>query len=448
MNPVFSDNLMRLAEIFPKPLYAVGGYVRNALLCGESSEDIDLAAPVLSETAAESIKKAGFNVLAHYPRTGTVLFKKDNVRYEYTSFRKDEYSGGGHLPENTTFTNDILTDALRRDFKCNAVYFDIKKGEVVDPLGGVYDIHNKVLDTVSLPETVFSHDGLRLMRLARFTGELGFTPKSDVLDGAKEFSDNVSDVAAERIYEELKKILVADKKYAFSDPHGHYSALKVLDRTEVLDRIFPELTLGRGMEQRKDFHHYDVLQHSLKCVYYAKENVRLAALLHDVGKPERKISTGRFFAHDKSGVEIFGKIAKRLRMDSATEKQVSFLIGAHMRDLDGKMSENKIKLFIVQNRRYFDDLMALKQADFSACRDDVSECPTVKRWKSIYSEMIENGTPFTVKELKITPETLLTIGIKRNKLGETLKKLLDCVVTGRAKNDINELSVAATRMLD
>lgn len=443
MKVKFDDSLIALAEKFPTPLYAVGGCVRNALICGEPSDDVDLAAPLLSDKAIELIEKAGFNVLAHYPRTGTVLFKKDGVRYEYTSFRTDEYAGGGHLPEKTTFTDDILTDALRRDFKCNAVYFDVKKGEIIDPLGGVGDVQNKVLDTVNSPEKVFSHDGLRLMRLARFTGELNFTPKKQVEEGAKLFANNVSDVAAERVYEELKKILVADKKYSFSDTHGHYSALKVLDRTRVLDKIFPELTLGRGMEQRKDFHLYDVLEHSLKCVYYSDKNVRLAALLHDVGKPECKLRTGKFFDHAAFGAEIVEKISKRLRFDSKTETKVRFLTAAHMYDLDGKTSDKKVRLFIVRNAEYFSDLMLLKQADFSACKDSLSECPTVTKWKNIYAEMKEQNVPFTVKELNVTARELLEAGVPRVKLGTTLKTLLDGAVVGRVNNVKADLLKAA-----
>ena len=228
MKTDFSPKLKELAEIFPVPLYAVGGYVRNALYMGVPSEDVDLAAPILSEKAAEYVEKAGFTVLAHYPKTGTLLFKEGNERYEFTSFRTDEYSGGGHLPESTTFTQDILKDALRRDFKCNAIYCDVKTGEIVDPLGGINDVKNKVLNTVSLPETVFSHDGLRLMRLARFTGELGFTPTESVITGARAYADNVNDVAAERIYDELKKYSSPTASIRFRRKTDTISHLKCL----------------------------------------------------------------------------------------------------------------------------------------------------------------------------------------------------------------------------
>ena len=315
----FSDKLTRLCEIFPVPLYIVGGYVRNYLIDGYISQDVDLAAPLKSDDAESYISRAGFKIIAEYKRTGTIVFTDGENKYEYTSFRKDEYVGGGHSPEKTTFTTDILSDAIRRDFKCNAVYYDLKSGELVDPLGGVADVKNKILDTTVSPEVVFSHDGLRLMRLARFSGELNFKPTESVIAGARKFAANINDVAKERVFDELKKILVSDAKYPFSDTIGHYTALKILEKTRVLDEILPELTAGRGMPQRSDFHDYDVLEHSLRSVLYADKSVRLAALLHDVGKPAVFYGTGRFIGHDRLGEKIVNVIAARLKFDNRTK---------------------------------------------------------------------------------------------------------------------------------
>lgn len=442
----FPEKLKNLARLFPVPLYCVGGYVRNYLLCGKPSADIDLAAPLLSADASRYILLSGFKIVAEYPKTGTVVFSDGKQKYEYTSFRKDEYSGGGHSPENTTFTGDIISDALRRDFKCNAVYYNINSGSFTDPLGGINDIERKILDTTGSPETVFSHDGLRLMRLARFTGELNFTPTKKVLAGAKKFADNICDVAEERVFDELKKILVADKKYTFSNPCGHYAALKILDETRVLDEILPELTAGRNLEQRKDFHNYDVLEHSLKAVLYADEKVRLAALIHDVGKPACYKETGRFFNHDKRGETIARKIAARLKFDKKTTYQTVFLTRCHMVDLDLNMRESKVRLFIVENLKYFSDLMLLKQADFSAGKDDISIAPSVAKWQKIYEKMKDEGAPFCIKDLDVSAADLMSSGVKQERLAEVFKMLLKKAVTGEIKNRKAALISAAAKI--
>lgn len=436
----------KLAECFPVPVYLVGGYVRNFLIGGFISEDVDLAAPLPTEKAAEYILKAGLKIVAEYKRTGTVVFTDGEKKYEYTSFRTDEYTGGGHNPEKTTFTTDIILDAYRRDFKCNAVYYDLKNKTLVDPLGGINDIKNKILDTVNSPEIVFSHDGLRLMRLARFSGELNFMPTKSVIDGAKKYAKNINDIKKERILEELKKILVADKKYPFSDVDGHYTALKILDDTRVLDEILPELTLGRGLKQRSDFHKYDVLEHSLKTVLYADGSIRLSALLHDVGKPAVFFETGRYKGHDKRGEIIVREIAGRLKFGNREKEQAAYLTRFHMVDLDLKMKENKIKLFIVENIKRFSELMLLKQADFSACKDDTSLSPTVSKWQKIYEKIKEENLPFSVKELKITAIDLVNTGVRKEELGSVLKELLKKVILGEIKNEKQALIVAARKM--
>ena len=234
------ENLKKLAALCPKPLYAVGGYVRNFLIDGTVSSDLDIAAALSTEEIKRAAKDCGFNVVAEYKRTGTAVISDGERKYEYTRFRTDVYAvGGGHTPTGTAFTEDIALDAVRRDFKCNAVYYDIKNDEIIDVLGGVSDIKNKILDTVIEPERVFKSDGLRLLRLARFAAELNFTPTEKVLTGAKIYADNIRDIVPKRIYEEIKKILLSDEKYAFSDKQGPYTGFKIMEETGVMDILFP-----------------------------------------------------------------------------------------------------------------------------------------------------------------------------------------------------------------
>ncbi len=421
-----SEKLSVLAKMLGKNLYVVGGYVRNFLINGMVSKDVDLSSPTPENLVESAVKELGGKVLGTYPRTGTVLFAIDGQKYEYTRFRKDGYSAGGiHTPEKVEFTDEILQDALRRDFKCNAVYYDILKEEIVDPLDGVQDIKNKVLDTVKNPDEVFSHDGLRLLRFARFCGELGFTPTEKVISGASKNASNIKDISKERIWCEIKSILQSDSKYPFSDKAGHYTGLKILDETGVLDFIIPELTKGRGMEQRKDYHKYDVLTHTLKCVLYADESVRIPALLHDVGKPYQLENTGKYHGHDLVGSKIAKSLLTRLKADKNTIELTAKLTKYHMLDMDCKMGDSKVKNFILKNLDIFDRLLLLKQADYSACKDQLDECKTVTKWKNIYANMLKEKVPFSIKDLTINATDLIEMGFRGEEIGKALKKLLE-----------------------
>ena len=444
MQIILPKNLKILSDHCASPIFIVGGYVRNYLIDGSLSEDIDIAAALSAKDLISAAKDCGFTVVAEYKRTGTVVISDGERKYEYTRFRTDFYgTGGGHQPVRSEFTDDITLDAKRRDFKCNAVYYDIKSENIVDPLGGISDIHDKVLDTVISPEKVFCSDGLRLMRLARFAAELGFSVRDEVMVKAKEYAKNIRDISPERILEELKKILVADTKYAFSDRTGHYTGIKILEKIGVFDILFPELAAGRGLRQRADFHKYDVLEHTLKTVLYADKDIRFAALLHDVGKPYRKLNFGTYCGHAEAGERIATEILKRLKADSRTIKQAAFLTRWHMFDLKNDESEGALRLFFVENFEYFFDLIKLKQADYSACKDDLSVSPTVIKWRKIYDTMVSDGTPFSISDLKISAEELMEIGYKNGEIGEELKRLFAASIEDPKRNDNSTLQSLA-----
>ncbi|MBQ8426874.1 MAG: HD domain-containing protein [Clostridia bacterium] len=436
MKRVLGKEIMEFARFLNKPLYVVGGAVRNYLIDKSFSEDVDLSAGIPVEEMLRALNRFGFKILAEYKHTGTIVFFDGVRKYEYASFRREEYFGGEHTPRQTEFTEDIELDARRRDFKCNAVYFDIANEKYVDPLGGIIDIQNKTLDTVISPDKVFKNDGLRLMRLARFAGELNFKPTEQVLMYAEKYSENILEIAPERVYSELIKILQSDTKYPFSDKRGHYTGLKILDRTRVLDKIMPELTEGRNMVQRADFHKYDVLEHSLRSVLYADKSVRLDALLHDVGKPYCMKRDGWYYAHFIEGVKIAEKILKRLKADNQTIKRVGFIIKTHMVDIDCSMSKRKVRKFIVDNiGGYYEQLLLVKQADYRASLEDEFIAPTLVKWNKIYQEMKADGTPFTLKDLKISATDLIENGYTVKNIGKELQRLHAIAVKNPKNND-------------
>lgn len=438
MQNLIPEKLKRLAAALEKPLYVVGGACRDYLAglsvaCG----DLDICAPIAADEVCAAAKEAGFTVSAVYKNTGTVLMSAEGQDYEFTSFRTDRYVRGKHSPVEVFFTDDIVSDARRRDFKCNAVYYDIAGQKFVDPLGGIEDIKNKRITTVVDSGKVFGEDGLRLMRLCRIAAQVGFTPTEECVDGARKNCALIDDIAAERIGTELNAILTADLKYGVDG--AQYEGLKLLRDTGVLARILPELALGDKMFQREDFHSHDVLEHSLRCVLYAPPQIRLAALLHDVGKPYCRLNTGKFARHEEEGAIIAENICKRLRVSSKLTARVCALVRWHMYDLSGAASENKVRKFIVSNIAVFDDLLLLKQADFSACKDDLSPAPCVVKWQKIFEKMQKEGVPLTLKELKVRGDELIDAGICPDETAKTLKMLLGECAIGNVLNDKEKL---------
>lgn len=435
MKKLIPKSLLRLAEGCSKPLYLVGGSVRNYLAGFSCSNriDWDICSPMpLSEflTAAE---QAGFTVHSVFKNTGTVKLSDHlGEEYEYCSFRSDRYIRGTHVPVEIYFTDDIAIDARRRDFTANAVYFDMKQGEFVDPLNGISAIKEKRLTTVAPAEKVFGEDGLRLMRLARFAGTLGFSPDEECLLGAKNNAKLIRDITPERIYTELCAILFADTKYGVQN--GHYKGLKILEETGVLAEILPELTLGKGVAQRADFHKYDVLEHSLRAVYYAEKSVRLAALLHDIGKPLCALRDGNFYAHPNEGAELAKSVLTRLKAPKNIIERIPALIEWHMYDLDCRASEQKVKRFFVNHYPILDELLKLKQADFSACMDDLSKAPTCARWEKLLQALKAENAPLTVKELALSGKDLLDAGISPPHISVLLQKLLLYTVCNPKEN--------------
>lgn len=448
MKKLLNEKIINLAEIMPMPLYVVGGACRDFLIDKRISKDIDLCSPLDLESVIAHAKSQGIQIIGTYSRTNTAVLFDGQSKYEFTCFRKDIYGEGGkHSPLYTEYTKDIKEDALRRDFKCNAVYYDIKNSQFCDVLGGVEDINNRVISTVKKPGEVFAHDGLRLMRLARFSGELGFSIDKETLNGARENADKIKDISKERIFDELKKMLVADKKHSFSDKQGHYNCLKVLDEIGILQIILPQLCLGKGLEQRKDFHNYDVFYHSLKSVLYAPQRVRLVALLHDIGKPLCYFRDGNFYRHSLEGEKIVKEVLCGLKASKKEIDEVAFLTKHHMIDMDLKMSEKKVRKFILNNFRYIPMLFELKQADFSACKDQTEVCPTVKKWKNILEQMKEEKIPFSQNELDIGSKELMELGYKGKQLGKIREHLFYLVATGEEKNSNARLKEIARKKI-
>jgi tRNA nucleotidyltransferase/poly(A) polymerase len=353
MKAKYSKQLKRLAERLPK-LYVVGGSVRNSLL-GFLDTDIDVAAEYTPDEVTAALKNSDFSAVTVNRRLGTMrIFDRSDKGFylEYTTFRSDSYpvGSGAHIPASVEFTRSIETDARRRDFTVNSLYQSVLSGGIVDVTGGLADLKNRVLRTCRAPREVFSEDGLRLMRLVRFSAELGFEIEKDTFAAAKELSYLLDDISVERVRDELLKIVVADTKYPCSPNDAHIKGLRLLDELGLLIKIFPELYDGKGFLQDARYHVYDVFEHNLQTYAAAPPEIRLAALLHDVGKPASQTKLGNMYGHSNEGMRIVSERlgAKGLKFPKTEIDRIIKLIAGHMYDLDGKASEKNCGYLLLQ----------------------------------------------------------------------------------------------------
>ena len=417
----FHKELYRLADIFPGKLYAVGGAVRDKLL-NFQPHDCDLAGDALPSEVIAALKNSEFSVHVASEKFFTLTIKGENV-YEYTTFRTDSYVSG-HCPSAVERVTDVKEDALRRDFTVNAIYYDPAEDKLVDPLGGARDLKNSLIRATRAPEDVFSEDGLRLMRLARFASSLGFNIDEKTLEAAKNYSYKIEEIAPERIREELDRILIADTYYGKKT--AHYDGLLILHEIGVLTKIIPELIDGIGMKQRSDFHKYDVFGHILHTVLYADKEVRLAALMHDIAKPYCMKTTGRYHGHPDEGVKMATAILLRLRYPNSVIRETTRLVKYHMYNLLNDVGENKFREFIVTNEDIIDKLVKLKYADYyGSGRATGGDLIAAERFLTTRDTMRKERVAFNVKELLVSGDDLTEIpALPPEKRGEALRALL------------------------
>lgn len=406
-------------------VYVVGGYVRNSL-CGFKTTDIDIAGPYPA-AALKLPPKTSMTMVNH--RMGTAQLVFDGMKFEYTPFRTEIYNNGGeHTPTQVFFTEDIEADAQRRDFCCNAVYYNVNRDEIVDPTGGVRDAQIRILRGCN--KRVFESDGLRLLRLVRLAAELGFKIEGETAASAKAMSDQLKDITTERKRVELDKILYADT--VNNVENAQYRGLRLLKQLDLWRNLIPEIAEMDGVEQPSKYHKYDVMEHTFRTVLYVPpmSNLRLAALLHDVGKPYCKKTFGNFHGHERSSEIEARLILGRLRYPKDVTEQVARLCLLHMYDMRGDTREAKVRVFVAKNYDIIDKLVALIRADKRAtgmvCDDDVS---APHRFEETLSKMISEGTPILKRQLRISGKDLADMGFENEAISAALETLWrDCVI--------------------
>jgi len=312
-------------------LYLVGGTVRDALL-GRSSTDADFTTDALPERVQEILARWKPDALwTQGVRFGTVGARKRGVLVEVTTFRSDVYRPESRKPE-VTFGRTIADDLARRDFTINAMAVRLPDGAFVDPFGGLEDLSRRRLRTPSTPESSFDDDPLRMLRAARFVAQLGCEPTPETVAAMIDRADRLDIVSRERVRDEFEKLLRSP-----SPAPGLWLAI----RTGLADRFLPELP-ALAVEQDPMHRHKDVLRHSIAVLERAigledgppDVTLRLAALLHDIGKPRtRQIGPDgvSFHMHELVGARMASKRLKELRFPNHQVDDVAELIRLHMR---------------------------------------------------------------------------------------------------------------------
>jgi poly(A) polymerase len=369
-----SEQVARLSAAFAdagEELALVGGSVRDAFL-GAELHDLDFTTGAHPDRILELVRpiaSAHWDVGRAFGTIGAVIGEHS---VEITTYRSDAYDGETRKPV-VEFGDSLEGDLLRRDFTVNAIALRLPTPVLVDPSGGIEDLVARRLTTPGTPEVSFGDDPLRMMRAARFTSQLGFTVAEEVGVAMRDLAPRIDIVSAERVRDELGKLLCTPRPRA---------GLELLVATGLAERVLPELPALR-LQVDEHHHHKDVYQHSLTVLDQAIDlerqrhpddapdlTLRLAALLHDVGKPATKRTEPggvvTFHHHDVVGAKLAAKRLRELRFDKETIGDVARLIELHLRFFgytEGAWTDSAVRRYVRDAGPLLERLHILTRAD-------------------------------------------------------------------------------------
>lgn len=369
-SPVVST-LARAFDAAGFELAIVGGPVRDALL-GRSTHDLDFTTNALPDDILRIITPISTAQWDIGRAFGTIGAKVAGEQVEVTTFRADSYDGTTRKP-TVAFGDTLEGDLARRDFTVNAMALRVPQVQLVDPTGGVEDLVAGILSTPADPAVSFGDDPLRMLRAARFSSQLDFGVDEDALAAITRLRETLRIVSAERVQSELVRLLQTD------DP---VRGIRILVDTGLIDDFLPEVSALR-LEVDEHHHHKDVYEHSLTVLRQAIEHeaerfpgadpdvpLRLAALLHDIGKPRtRKLEPGgavTFHHHDVVGSRMARKRLQALRFDATTIDAVATLIELHLRFFgyaEGAWTDSAVRRYVRDAGDQLDRLHILTRAD-------------------------------------------------------------------------------------
>lgn len=413
-------------------LYLVGGVVRDELLGRPLPPDVDVVTEQNALELAHWLHAQGVadHLPVTFPRFGTAMVHIDGVQFELVTARRESYSADSRKPVQVQPAT-LREDAFRRDFTVNTLMRNLHTGELLDLTGmGLNDLQAGLLRTPLDPLWTFDEDPLRAMRAVRFAAQLGFDIEPKTYEAIRRKAERLRIISMERIRDEFTKLLQAP--YAVK-------GLRLLRETGLLEQFAPELEAMHGVEQNH-YHLYDVWEHTLKVLEGLPSDaslvLRLAALLHDVGKPSTKTEDERgvhFYGHQNVGAQIAAQFLRRLRYSNDIVEPVVKLVRLHMRpgEYDYSWSDAAVRRLVRDANGLLHDLLTLVRADIAASNPAFPKADIDALEQRIQLLLSREDVPRLDSPLSGS-EIMQILGIPPGKLvGECKEFLLNEVIEGR-----------------
>lgn len=424
--------------------YVVGGCIRDMIM-DKTPKDWDITTSALPSQTIDFFKKTRFRTIDLSKKHGTIVLFKDDKSYEITTFRtEDEYTDHRH-PDQVEFVKALEKDLERRDFTMNALAYSESKG-LVDMFNGKEDISNKIVRCVGDPMKRFNEDALRILRGIRFSSQLEFEIENRTFKAMKKKIDLIRFISMERIQNEFNKIILSNQPS---------KGILQLKKVGALDLIIPELKKTYDFDQHNPNHHLDVFEHSLVVLEHTpkKLSLRLAAIFHDIGKPDTFFKDdsgiGHFYDHEKKSLEITEKILKRMKYSNEIIIKTLKIIDEHMTVYNDKFSDKAVKRLMKRiEPMSIDELVAFQIADIKATANP-------EKFKHVIAlknrvEVIKNKKePLSITDLAINGNDLINLGVPEGKeIGDILNYLFEIVLEKPEFNNQNKLLSLANEYLE
>ncbi len=388
------------------------------LLLGRAPHDLDIVTSAHPEVVAELFAHTVFTGAEF----GVVTVLLGGRPYQVATFRREGPYLDGRRPSYVEYA-DLREDVLRRDFTVNALVYDPIEEHLLDFVGGRADLERRMLRTVGEPQARFNEDRLRLLRAVRFATELEFAIDAPTFDAVRTLAPTIAGVSAERVRDELLRLLVAPARAA---------GVRLLETTGLLRSVLPEVAAMAGVPQPPEFHpEGDVLMHTCLALQVLKDPtpvLAMATLLHDVGKPPTITVSDRirFHGHAGAGAQMTGAICQRLRMSAADTRAIVTLVQDHLRIGDlPQMRPGRAMRFL--RRPDFGDLLELHRADCLASHGDLE----LYEWATHAREALDAAGP--PQPRLITGDDLIALGYAP---GPRYAEMLEAAEAAQAEGEI------------
>lgn len=444
--PQSALKILDLLEAAGHEAYVVGGCVRDALL-GRTPADWDITTSAKPEQVKAAAAEADLKTIDTGIAHGTVTVVIDHEPFEVTTYRADGVYSDGRHPDSIEFLDRIDGDLARRDFTINAMAYNPVRG-LVDHFGGQADLQAGILRAVGDPRERFTEDALRIVRGLRFAAQLGFTIEPETSDAMHELRGLLDDIAVERIWIEFAGLLC-----------GQYAVPVLREYHDIVFTIIPELAIEYEFDQHNPFHVYDVWEHTLHALEAAPPDmdatVRLALLLHDIGKPHCLVidEDGRGWAigHDKEGEPIAREVCKHLKLSRADRETVTHLVANHMFSIPD--TERAMRRFLVRHgAENAQNLFAIRRCDkVGLGHEQPPDNPmsvAFAKAEKLMDEQLNAEPVFGVKDLAINGRDLIDVGVPQGpEISRVLDVLLEAVVDGDVPNEHGALVTRAQQLM-